>query len=346
METLDKTQKFNRTVPCPICGEEYSITYKKCPFCNGKEPPKPASAPMEEYIFDIEVPGPLSFEDTEIPEEAPTPTPPPAVPPVNRGKGGRRLQKKGGFGRFLAWLLSILIILAAGYIVVTKVAPIVMPLIQERFFSGDKEGEEGTEADPPETGPIPFGFVEDDIVLTEFDQKQDVELTMEPEDAALEVDFESSDDHVVKISSGGTLIAQAEGTATITATREDGETATCQVTCSFASAQEGDGTGDGTGDPVGDPTEGGTVGETTETPETPPAIGAAFSLNRDDFTLMAGENFPMKVVGSDKAATWSIADESVATISATGLVKYVGPGTTKITCTIDGASITCVVRCR
>ena len=45
MDIMEKTQRFSRTVPCPNCGEEYSITYKRCPFCGG--PPKKAAKQSE-----------------------------------------------------------------------------------------------------------------------------------------------------------------------------------------------------------------------------------------------------------------------------------------------------------
>lgn len=43
--------------------------------------------------------------------------------------------------------------------------------------------------------------------------------------------------------------------------------------------------------------------------------------------------------------TWSVSDTSVATISADGVVRPAGPGTATITCTVDGQSLTCIVRC-
>lgn len=45
MDIMEPTQRFSRTVPCPNCGEDYSITYKRCPFCGG--PPKKASKQQE-----------------------------------------------------------------------------------------------------------------------------------------------------------------------------------------------------------------------------------------------------------------------------------------------------------
>ena len=51
MDIMEQTQHFSRTVPCPNCGEEYSITYKRCPFCGGPSkkaprPPEPEAIPF------------------------------------------------------------------------------------------------------------------------------------------------------------------------------------------------------------------------------------------------------------------------------------------------------------
>ena len=49
MDIMEQTQRFSRTVPCTNCGEEYSITYKRCPFCGG--PPKKAPKPPESEVI-------------------------------------------------------------------------------------------------------------------------------------------------------------------------------------------------------------------------------------------------------------------------------------------------------
>ena len=53
----------------------------------------------------------------------------------------------------------------------------------------------------------------------------------------------------------------------------------------------------------------------------------------------------MKVNGTSSAPSWSIGDTSVATISADGVVRPVGRGTTTITCKVDGQTLKCIVRC-
>ena len=71
----------------------------------------------------------------------------------------------------------------------------------------------------------------------------------------------------------------------------------------------------------------------------------ALSLNRTDFTLEAGQAFQVKVSGTSSTPTWSIGNTAVATVSGDGTVKHVGKGQTTLTCTVDGKTLTCIVRC-
>ena len=52
----------------------------------------------------------------------------------------------------------------------------------------------------------------------------------------------------------------------------------------------------------------------------------------------------MEVSGTDSPVTWSIDNTNVATISADGLVTKVGSGIATITATVDGQTLTCIVR--
>ena len=53
----------------------------------------------------------------------------------------------------------------------------------------------------------------------------------------------------------------------------------------------------------------------------------------------------MKVSGTSSTPTWHIGNTSVATISGDGTVTAVGEGNTTITCTVDGQTLECIVRC-
>lgn len=120
-------------IHCAACGEDYSATYRRCPFCGerndprrtparGEAPPPPARGREEEepddgFVFS----GQDAFDDA--PEEeyyAPRP------------KGGKRLAPKSGGGfdlppvnwpRLITFLCSLVIIVAALVIVFTFIYP-------------------------------------------------------------------------------------------------------------------------------------------------------------------------------------------------------------------------------
>lgn len=446
MDIMEQTQRFSRTVPCPNCGEEYSVTYKRCPFCGGppkKTPkaPEPEAvpyAPSEEIfraMLQEEEPAvgeggavPPKFpqgvhpEARQIPasrsrEEAPRPSmetvvisvgkgkaaaePEPAAPqtaspaasqaapqavsqaaprvvtmpasaaapqaatsaaaPVKStvavlpreidielpeldfsdidtvevstpSRGGKRLQGKGrgggtrggrkggGAGRVIGFLFSLLIVAAAVYIVAIKAAPYIQTFLEERGLGitlgqGEKEGE-GSAADPAgEPEQVVFQLTDAQVTLTAKDATQTLVPVFEGTQADPEIGaltWKSSNPAVVTVTADGKLTAVSKGDAIVSVTRENGDMANCQVVCAW---EEGE------------------------------VIPSSLYLNKDDFTLYPGESFTMKVIGTDAPVTWSIDKPNVATISETGLVKYVSHGTAIITCKIGTYSITGIVRC-
>ena len=129
-------------IHCDACGEDYSSTYRRCPFCGARNDPRRApredayddsydipSAPMpsarrggdeleDGYVFD----GQDAFEDEDGDEDYYTPRP----------KGGKRLAPKQGGGfdlppvnwpRLITFLCSLVIIVAALVIVFTFIYP-------------------------------------------------------------------------------------------------------------------------------------------------------------------------------------------------------------------------------
>lgn len=159
--------------------------------------------------------------------------------------------------------------------------------------------------------------------------KTSVELTVGSSFAltvsgADKVAFSSSDEAVATVSANGTVQAVSTGSAVITASAAD-TTATCRVAVTAAVDQPTD--------PV--------------TPDVPSdlAIYSAYSERVvDDVTIEAGKEALMKVQGTDSAVTWSIADSSIATVDSSGMVKGVASGVTTLTATVDGQTLTCIVR--
>lgn len=113
---------FDTLIHCDACGEDYSATYKRCPFCGERSNSAPAPVRTDDdddgYVFD----GQDAFDD--VPEEA----------PVSRPKGGKRLANAGGgrrngppapinWPRLVTFLCSLIIIVAALVIIFTVVYP-------------------------------------------------------------------------------------------------------------------------------------------------------------------------------------------------------------------------------
>ena len=168
--------------------------------------------------------------------------------------------------------------------------------------------------------------------------KTSVELTVGSSFAltvsgADKVAFSSSDEAVATVSANGTVQAVSTGSAVITASAAD-TTATCRVAVTAAVDQPTD--------PVTPDTPDAPV-----TPDTPSdlAIYSAYGKNVvTDVTIEAGKEALMKVQGTDSAVTWSIADSSIATVDSSGMVKGVASGVTTLTATVDGQTLTCIVR--
>ena len=159
--------------------------------------------------------------------------------------------------------------------------------------------------------------------------KTSVELTVGSSFAltvsgADKVAFSSSDEAVATVSANGTVQAVSTGSAVITASAAD-TTATCRVAVTAAVDQPTD--------PV--------------TPDTPSDL-VIYSVYGEsvvtDVTIGAGKEALMEVQGTDSAVTWSIADSSVATVDSSGMVKGVASGETTLTATVDGQTLTCIVR--
>ena len=116
----------NSLIHCSQCGEDYSATYKRCPFCSAKNEPsqsdagRPASSsdPEDTYVFD----GQDLFDGAEDENDISAPS-----------RGGKRLAGKASSGSFAAadinwprlitFICSLIIIVAAMIIVFTVVYP-------------------------------------------------------------------------------------------------------------------------------------------------------------------------------------------------------------------------------
>ena len=303
---------------CPICGENYSDTYKSCPFCE---------------------------------EEA-------ALQRGNQlrrgGKGGKRASsgKKRGQPNLLSPVLVILILIMAALLVYLLFGDkIADKLAGDRTEDPDTEevtpqppvvddDEDGT---APEVGTDTDG--QDDADGTgDADAQTDLsalpetltmsylgspktEFTMSVGDAPIPLTasggsgsytWSSSDESVATVDADGKVSAVAAGQATITVTDGSGK-GTCMVRVKG-------GTGSG------------------QTATTTPSSSAP-KLSSTDFTTHVGDpDVQLKVSGTSSSVTWASKNTGIATVSGSGVVKAVSAGTTTITATVDGKVLECIVR--
>lgn len=295
---------------CPKCGEEYSDTYRTCPFCE---------------------------EEAAIKKGRPL-----------RRRSGKRVEKRqrdssGGAGGIMLLLTGVIILGVVGYVFFGEQVADAMGI-----RSDPVQADEDPAADPPPAGPgedepaqpdpAP-GSTDQPAAPAEGDQTNPsgedapAQPDVPPEPAgpltlsqtsfsiaagetallttsggAGEVSWSSSNENIATVE-GGSVTGKAGGTVTITAAAGE-ESAACTVTI--------------TGDPwVSD---------------------AKLSLNKADFTFGSSETVQLKVKGTDSPAVWSSANTAVATVSESGVVKWAGKGTTTVTATVDGQTLECIVR--
>lgn len=174
----------------------------------------------------------------------------------------------------------------------------------------DEPDEPMIENGQPEALPEPFQITQSSISL-----EAGAQVTLQVSHEKGEVVWSSSNEKVVTVTDG-VVTGVGGGSATVTA-ESGNERSACTVTV--------------TGDPY--------------------VSTANLYLNYTDFTLRR-ENPPVQMQVKVKdtklpyegTVVWASADPQIASISETGLVEWVGRGTTTVTATIDGDSLECIVR--
>lgn len=303
---------------CPICGENYSDTYKSCPFCE---------------------------------EEA-------ALQRGNQlrrgGRGGKRASSgnKRGQPNLLSPILVILILIMAALLVyllfgdkiadqmagnqedpgTEEVTP-APPTLDENEDEDTTAPEAGTDTDDQDDGEG-TGDTTEETDLTALPEtltmsylgSPKTEFTMSVGDDSIPLTasggsgsytWSSSDESIATVDADGKVSAVSAGQATITVTDGSGK-GTCMVRV-----------------------KGGTSsGQTTTTPSS-----SAPKLSSTDFTTHVGDpDVQLKVSGTTSSVTWASKNTGIATVSGSGVVKAVSAGTTTITATVDGKVLECIVR--
>ena len=318
---------------CPICGEKYSDTYKECPFCEEEQALQEGGSARRS------------------------------------SRQGRRAARSRQFSIITPTLVVLIVIMAALLIYLLRDG--------EAPSGGDQEDEvqSGEVLPPDETEPEdpdgtmpaePDDTQPEDSEPDETDSDETAPPAEEPEDPEPEdsepegagADYEAA----MALPDGLTL------STTDFTLRNLGETATIRVTgggsgtYTWISEDDGVASVDSAGKVTA--VSGGTINVVVSDgsrkgvcivrvraegslPAAPSESGSGGShtLNNTDFTRSVSEgDYQLKVSGVTTGITWTSSDPSVATVSSTGLVTPVGPGTATVTASWDGQSLSCIVR--
>ena len=228
MEVYTMARKQDTIVHCPSCGEDYSATYKFCPFCGGRgtAPASNAAGAQQGYEFD----GQDVFDH------------PNANP---GGKGGKRLAAGGGqrptppppinWPRLITFLCSLVIIAAALVMVFTVVYPHLRGTDADTAASPSQSvsQEPGTSATASADGLVGMSLDTVDLTL-QAQQSHALTLTFDPVDWEGTVTWTSSDETCATVNEDGVVTnvnsSGSQRRAVITATTGS-HTVTCTVYC-------------------------------------------------------------------------------------------------------------------
>ena len=247
-------------IHCDRCGEDYSSTYKRCPFCEEMDyEAQQARYEDEDEYEDGWYEGEDDYEDD--------------APPRRGGRhlaGGHTPRRGGGYGGgpslpgIIAKVVSVALIIAAAIIVITIVMPLVSkgnaepgsslppesePPVTESQTPGTEDTtppvEESVQPSAQPTPEVPEGQTATGFTLnyTEFsfsDRYPDpvrLVATLTPQGASGTVTWSSSNPAGASVDANGLVTHGTEnGQATITASLPNGVSETCTVRCSFTSS--------------------------------------------------------------------------------------------------------------
>ena len=310
---------------CPDCGEKYSDTYKKCPFCDEAEKIKKGKRVQKR-------------------------------PTKNGGRRAGNSDKEN----ILTLILLVIMLVLAGILLWLLFGGGSSddlpddPSSTVGSSSTEKPENPGTSTDKPENPgtsnpgqmpgveidpPKPLVPTADEIKLLPQTLKLNKEdYTTNVGDAPVQLKvgtgtgtytWVSADPAIASVDANGKVTAVANGNVWVYATDGVGM-GKCIVRVKGGSAP----VRPNPGDPV-----------TPSTPTTPSDPSAANAkLNREDMTLAVGDYFAMKVKNYDGEVTWSVKDPSIASILNDGTVKALKSGRTTITAKVGDRTLECIVR--
>jgi uncharacterized protein YjdB len=359
-------QKINELVHCEFCGEDYSATYRRCPFCNN-------TGVIDEDAINDDYDTDEEMEDSY--------------------RGGRRLpqsssvQSRRQFFRIFGSIVAIALLATIVLLVLSIVRPLLhmtssqaaaatstasetqtndlsASQVADSATTDDKDiqksGESSTSendlSDTQTTGASEtdtatsatkataaqttgktaasgtatgLSLNKTDFTLSKAGATCSLTATLTPSGSTGTVTWDSEDPSVATVSSNGKVTAVGKGTATISAMLANGATKSCTVRCTFS----------------GSATKTAAASAAT-TASASGTSSASYALNNTDFTLRSlTETFQLKVTGYSGTVTWSSSKTSVAKVSSNGTVSAVAKGTCTVTAKLDnGKTLTCTVR--
>lgn len=282
-------------IKCPRCGEQYSPSYRRCPFCEEDGNPNK-----------------MRYDN-------------------RRGRHVSEKKKTHSARGALIVILAFVLLLLTWYLFGEKIV--------ERFTPEDtQQGEVLPPVNDPPQVEAPVDPVTDPSIgdapvidapeppVQSYDVSnaalsnvdftasvgESVQLRVTGTDAP--VTWSSDDSAVATVSEEGLVKGVASGMTNVRAKVGDRE-----LSCIVRVSGGSDGASSG-------------------------ADASNVSLNSEDFTATVGEKVQLRVTGTDAPVTWSIADSSIASIDANGLVRGKSPGMTKAYAKVGGKLLTCIVR--
>lgn len=355
-------KSYTELIHCANCGEDFAATYRRCPFCNAKPGQR---AERDEAVEYDEPTGEVEYEP--VYDE----------PPMFRASGGKRLQRGGGggggyrrggfpWGKIALYTGTALVILAAVWIITVKLLPIFFPAKQSQAPSPSPSDTVSAAPSPtvpavvteppvdptdPAVPTVPVVAVTDAPSVTDTPSDSpapagsltlsSVDFTLSPKwptyqmkvtGATGKVTYSIGSPSVATVSDAGLVTAVANGWTVLTVTDEAGATAKCDVRVSGMPKAQA---------PADSGNSGGNSGSSSDNT----SAGGA-KLSTTDFTLSQKLGYTAQLtVSGGTAASWSSSNQSVATVSSSGLVTGVSKGTATITCTLtDGTTLTSIAR--
>lgn len=228
---------------------------------------------------------------------------------------GRRVQKPKA-PSILGPAMVVVVLLLAGYLVYTFLGTDIakwfdgeddQPGIDQPVGGDEQQGDdEGNEGEDDPTLPTATVTLDQSSLVLEAGKSGQLTAS-----GAEGITYYSSDEAVATVDATGKVTAVSVGSATITASAEDATSAACVVTVNAAPKQ---------------------------------LVLQSIYGSKNDISIKVGGVAPMMVDGTDSTVQWSMENSSIASVDANGNVKGLKKGNTKVIATVDGQTLTCIIR--